>query len=209
MYKVSAQTRSTGCRTVPEVGSRREGTRCCSYEFGLKFLSCDTYSLCLPRLPLRCTSEGAEYLVRSCLPNPTSHQRNCKAPTRCRYQPQISLMRTATLECGAFETLRGTPRKYIICTSSLVVTPFLLTMLSPFSLHLGSFEIFGGVLICTIIYAFFNFLWPTSPAFPLPPGPKPLPFIGNVLDVPLTRQWLVYSQWAERYGTWPVLCFQG
>ena len=208
MYKVSAQTRSTGCRTVPEVGSRREGTRCCSYEFGLEFLSCDTYSLCLPRLPLRCTSEGAEYLVRL-FAQPHFSSAKLQSAHSVPVPTADFADADGALECGAFETLRGTPRKYIICTSSLVVTPFLLTMLSPFSLHLGSFEIFGGVLICTIIYAFFKFLWPTSPAFPLPPGPKPLPFIGNVLDVPLTRQWLVYSQWAERYGTWPVLCFQG
>ncbi|OCH88112.1 cytochrome P450 [Obba rivulosa] len=35
---------------------------------------------------------------------------------------------------------------------------------------------------------------------PLPPGPKPLPFIGNALDVPVTLPWRTYAQWAKRYG---------
>lgn len=35
---------------------------------------------------------------------------------------------------------------------------------------------------------------------PLPPGPKPLPILGNALDVPLSKQWLVFQRWAEEYG---------
>lgn len=35
---------------------------------------------------------------------------------------------------------------------------------------------------------------------PLPPGPKRLPIIGNVLDMPRTYPWLTYMQWAATYG---------
>ncbi|OCH88111.1 cytochrome P450 [Obba rivulosa] len=35
---------------------------------------------------------------------------------------------------------------------------------------------------------------------PLPPGPKPLPFIGNALDLPSVLPWRVYTQWANNYG---------
>ncbi|TFK18386.1 cytochrome P450 98A3 [Coprinopsis marcescibilis] len=35
---------------------------------------------------------------------------------------------------------------------------------------------------------------------PLPPGPKGLPVIGNLLQIPQVKPWLVYDQWAHKYG---------
>ncbi|KAH6893746.1 cytochrome P450 [Coprinopsis sp. MPI-PUGE-AT-0042] len=35
---------------------------------------------------------------------------------------------------------------------------------------------------------------------PLPPGPKGLPLIGNVLQLPSEEPWKVYLDWAEQYG---------
>ena len=39
-----------------------------------------------------------------------------------------------------------------------------------------------------------------SKRLPLPPGPRRLPIIGNLLDLPPVRPWLRYSEWAKRYG---------
>lgn len=36
--------------------------------------------------------------------------------------------------------------------------------------------------------------------YPLPPGPKPLPIIGNVLDLPRSREFATYHKWSKMYG---------
>jgi hypothetical protein len=35
---------------------------------------------------------------------------------------------------------------------------------------------------------------------PYPPGPRPLPLLENLLDVPRLRPWLTYTEWAKKYG---------
>lgn len=41
----------------------------------------------------------------------------------------------------------------------------------------------------------------TKRKLPLPPGPKPLPLIGNVLDMPREHEWLAFTEWGRQYGT--------
>ncbi|KAH9830993.1 cytochrome P450, partial [Rhodofomes roseus] len=38
---------------------------------------------------------------------------------------------------------------------------------------------------------------------PLPPGPRGLPLLGNALQIPTDRSWLVFAEWARTYG--PVM----
>lgn len=35
---------------------------------------------------------------------------------------------------------------------------------------------------------------------PLPPGPKQLPLLGNLFDIPQGKSWEVYAEWAKQYG---------
>lgn len=37
-------------------------------------------------------------------------------------------------------------------------------------------------------------------SLPMPPGPKPKPLIGNMLDIPQVKPWAVYKQWCDTYG---------
>ncbi|KAI9428587.1 cytochrome P450 [Lactarius indigo] len=41
---------------------------------------------------------------------------------------------------------------------------------------------------------------------PYPPGPRPLPAIGNILDVPKRSAWVAYGAMAKKYGD--VVCLQ-
>lgn len=36
--------------------------------------------------------------------------------------------------------------------------------------------------------------------FRYPPGPKPLPILGNLFDVPKESSWLKYTEWSKTYG---------
>ncbi|KAI0662789.1 cytochrome P450 [Cubamyces menziesii] len=36
--------------------------------------------------------------------------------------------------------------------------------------------------------------------YPLTPGPKRRPILGNALDIPLSKQWLTFQRWAEEHG---------
>jgi hypothetical protein len=54
-------------------------------------------------------------------------------------------------------------------------------------------------LILFAIYVFKYFVF-QSRLLPLPPGPKGLPLVGNIFDMPYEKEWLTFAKWGETYG---------
>jgi hypothetical protein len=40
---------------------------------------------------------------------------------------------------------------------------------------------------------------------PYPPGPRPWPIIGNLLDIPKSKPWSAYGDMSKTYGTRDIL----
>jgi hypothetical protein len=41
----------------------------------------------------------------------------------------------------------------------------------------------------------------------MPPGPRRLPIIGNLLDIPREAPWKAYAEWGKRFGS-EFVCIQ-
>ena len=65
----------------------------------------------------------------------------------------------------------------------------------------------ASCLALLVIYLVFRAF--TSPKAHYPPGPRPYPIIGNVLDIPPTFQELTFTNLAKKYGVFLLLVHFG
>jgi hypothetical protein len=64
--------------------------------------------------------------------------------------------------------------------------------------HLVTNDIFFALLALFVFVILKRRL--SRPFASLPPGPKGLPIVGNVLDMPSEKEWLTFAQWGEQWG---------
>ncbi|KAG0704855.1 cytochrome P450 [Suillus ampliporus] len=57
------------------------------------------------------------------------------------------------------------------------------------------FAVYGAVLLVPLFIA-----WRSKSRLPFPPGPRSLPFVGNAFDIDVSKPWLTYATWKEKYG---------
>lgn len=64
-------------------------------------------------------------------------------------------------------------------------------------MHLATYTAIFGLLVGFYIITRRK----STSSLPLPPGPKPLPIIGNVHQAPKSHSWRTYRTWSEQYGS--------
>lgn len=70
------------------------------------------------------------------------------------------------------------------------------------------FELVGSnfpvILALAPLIALVYLKWKRPSRLPLPPGPKRLPIVGNMFQMPLVKPWETYMEWSRKYGA-PLL----
>jgi len=56
------------------------------------------------------------------------------------------------------------------------------------------------VVLIVLALLILNAIFRPSRTFSLPPGPKGLPLVGNILNMPSEKEWLIFARWGETWG---------
>jgi hypothetical protein len=67
---------------------------------------------------------------------------------------------------------------------------------------INTVDIFFAFLVLFILN---NLLRRRSQPASLPPGPKGLPLLGNILDMPSEKEWLTFARWGEQWGAFIII----
>jgi hypothetical protein len=59
-------------------------------------------------------------------------------------------------------------------------------------------DLFAALWFLSTLWAIWDYR--RRGGLPYPPGPQPLPIIGNLLDIPKEFSWLAYTRLSEKYG---------
>jgi hypothetical protein len=61
------------------------------------------------------------------------------------------------------------------------------------------YDVLVGIL--TLLFGLAWFVWNASKKpLPYPPGPKRLPIVGNLINMPSREEWITYKKWSEKSG---------
>ena len=74
---------------------------------------------------------------------------------------------------------------------------------SPLLLPIARREMHSLELVATglaVAIALWGLVTKKASSLPTPPGPKKLPILGNLLDIPTTFEWITYARWTKEYG---------
>ena len=63
--------------------------------------------------------------------------------------------------------------------------------------HFSSPWLWLGFILMPIVYML---MYDVSRVLLMPPGPRPIPFLGNTSILPKSSAWLTFQQWSQRYG---------
>ncbi|EAU84014.2 cytochrome P450 [Coprinopsis cinerea okayama7 len=70
----------------------------------------------------------------------------------------------------------------------------------PFSLMGTRISLLDISAASLLLYCLIRLLASRRPPAPFPPGPRRLPLLGNILDMPSSQEWLTFTEWGQKWG---------